>query len=99
MVLVSNVYLPILFAESGINHVSMSIDVEYGTLMEIISRNLKDVKSAEMYWNGDMSGICDVLRRNGIEPVRSVNKIQAGMQILVVRNENSAILYNIRFMR
>lgn len=99
MILVTNINLTRLLAVSGFGKIDFSTEIHYNTLGGIISTELKDVKSAEVYWEGDTSGICDVLTRNGIIPVASVNKIQSGMKILEIMSDDVAALIDIKYMR
>lgn len=99
MILVTNINFSRLLAMSGFSKTSFSTEIHYDTLGGLISTELKDVKSAEVYWEGDTSGITDVLVRNGISPVASVNKIQSGMKILEVMSDDVSILIDIKYMR
>lgn len=99
MVLVTNLSLAPLLRCSGFPATAFSMSVCYDTLDNLISKQLKDTKSAEVYWDGDTDGICNVLRRHGITPVNSVNVIQKGMSIISVVSDNCALLYHITGMR
>lgn len=99
MVLVTNLSLAPLLRCSNFPATSFSMSVHYDTLANIISKYMKDVKSAEIYWDGDADGICDILRRSGITPVNSVNVIQKGMSIVSVVSENCVLIYRINDMK
>lgn len=99
MVLVTNIDFPRLLAVSNFRSTQFSTELTYGTLAGLLANECKQVKSAEVYWEGDTSGICNVLNRNGIQPVESVNAIQAGMKILQVVSDEVSILINIKYMR
>lgn len=99
MILVTNLSLAPLLRCSGFPATSFAMSVYYDTLDNVINKCMKDAKSAEIYWDGDVDGICDILRSRGITPVNSVNVIQKGMSIVSIVNENCVLVYHINDMK
>jgi hypothetical protein len=99
MILVTNFDLPTLLAVSGFARTQFSTETTYDTLNGLLANQCRGAKSAEIYWDGNTNGICEVLVRQGIEPVNSVNKIQPGMKILQVVNDNVCCMIDIKSMR
>lgn len=99
MVLVTNIDFPRLLAISNFRRTQFNTEITYDSLRGLLANQCKGVKSAEIYWDGDTNGICDVLVSQGISPVANVNTIQAGMKILQVIDDNVACLIDIKYMR
>lgn len=98
MFLVTNCNFVTLMKDSRISSAEFTkMDLYYGTLEEILKTYCKDYKTAEMYWKGSsINTVSIVLKNNGIEPVRNVNKLQPNTTILIINDIKSAELLVLR---
>lgn len=92
MFLVTDVPFPLMLRESGITACSIKAIYHYGTIQSLLNKYCKGFQTAEIYWKNDTSGICNILRNSGIQPVQNVNKLQKNTTVLYCYNDNVAEL-------